>query len=106
MSRPILMTDALLSSIRTHPHLPRHSWYFIAGTALSALNRPEEVPLVFQHAVDRGVGEASRSMEVEDQLRMARKMREALIKAAAVYGLPKVRSRRILERIQAHTWPS
>lgn len=84
------MTDSFLSNIRSHPRLPLHTWYAIAGTTLSALNRPEEVPIVFKHALEKGVGGPASSLDSEQRLRVARRLREALVKATAVYGLPKV----------------
>ncbi|KAK5018259.1 hypothetical protein LTR39_001083 [Cryomyces antarcticus] len=49
---PTILTPTLLSSIRTHPQLPQHSWYFIAGVTLSVINRPDEIPNVFNHALE------------------------------------------------------
>ena len=87
---PTVLSPALLSSIRTHPHLPRHSWYFITGVALSALNRPDEIPLVFKEALAKGAGLGDSEPSHSEQLTIARKMREALVKAAPIAGLPKV----------------
>ncbi|KAL2195059.1 AhpD-like protein [Corynascus similis CBS 632.67] len=64
-SLPVILTPAFLSSIRNHPNLPRHTWYLIAATTLSQLNHHDE------------------------KLRISRRMREALIKAAAVGGVPR-----------------
>ena len=87
---PAFVTPALLSSIRGHPQLPLHSWYFITGVTLSVLNRPEEIANVFQHALETGPGRTDAKPEHGEQLQMARKMREALVKAAPIGGLPKV----------------
>ena len=87
---PAIVTPALLSSIRGQPHLPHHSWYFIAGVTLSVLNRPDEIANVFQCALETGAGKAVARPEQEEQLQIARKMREALVKAAPIGGLPKV----------------
>ncbi|KAI9873920.1 MAG: bifunctional AP-4-A phosphorylase/ADP sulfurylase, partial [Pleopsidium flavum] len=89
VSLPAIVTPALLSSIRGHPQLPLHSWYFIAGVTLSVLNRPDEIPKVFQYAVERGMGNTDTKPQHEEQLEIARKMREALVKAAPIGGLPK-----------------
>jgi len=87
---PAIATPALLSSIRAHPQLPLHTWYFITGVTLSVLNRPDEIPKVFQYAVEKGVGRADgKPPKHEEQLEVARKMREALVKMAPVGGLPK-----------------
>jgi len=89
VSLPAIITPALLSSIRGHPQLPLHSWYFITGVTLSILNRPDEIANVFRHAMETGPGGVSKKPEHDEQLRIARKMREALVKAAAIGGLPK-----------------
>ena len=67
-----------------NPNLPTQSWYLIAGVTLSALNRPEEIQSVFKHAIEQDGG------STETQMQIARRMREALIKAAPIGGLPKV----------------
>ena len=87
---PAIVTPALLSSIRGQPHLPHHSWYFIAGVTLSVLNRPDEIANVFKCAIETGAGKATVRPEHDEQLQIARKMREALVKAAPIGGLPKV----------------
>ena len=88
---PRIVSPALLSYLRGHPQLPTHSWYYIAGVTLSVLNRPDEIPLLFQHALDPGGAKDDAKMEHAEQLMIARKMREGLIKSAAIGGLPKVR---------------
>ncbi|AEO63244.1 uncharacterized protein THITE_2108207 [Thermothielavioides terrestris NRRL 8126] len=86
---PGIITPALISSIRNHPNLPAHTWYFIAATTLSQLNRPDEIPKVYQHAVRHGHGPADDVPSRDEQLLISRRMREALIKAAAVGGVPR-----------------
>lgn len=93
---------SLLNSIRTQPHLPHHTWYLLAGVTYSSLNRPDKIPHVLQHALETGPGRgitddgssSSNSslakVSREDQVAMARRMREALIKGAVIGGLPKV----------------
>jgi len=88
-SIPSLISPAFLSSIRAHPHLPHHTWYFITGATLSALNRPDEIPHVFKYAIEKGPGALDSAQGHDEQLTMARKMREALVKTAAIVGLPK-----------------
>ncbi|KAI5458404.1 AhpD-like protein [Mariannaea sp. PMI_226] len=86
-STPI-MTPALINYIRRQPHLPRNSWYFIAATTLSSLNRPDELPKIYSHALE----EESSATEVngnEYYLLVSRRIREALIKSSAVGGMPK-----------------
>lgn len=89
ISLPTLVTPALLSAIRGHPQLPHHSWYFIAGVTLSVLNRSDEIASVFKYALDNGAGPTDTKPDHDEQLQIARKMREAIIKAAPIGGLPK-----------------
>ncbi|KAK2017877.1 carboxymuconolactone decarboxylase [Colletotrichum eremochloae] len=84
-----IITPALLASIRSQPHLPRHVWYFVAATTLTILNRPDEIPHIYQHALAHGVGPEDAKPGSDEQLTISRKLREALIKASAVGGLPK-----------------
>ncbi|KAL1837326.1 hypothetical protein VTJ49DRAFT_3985 [Mycothermus thermophilus] len=86
-SLPAIITPALLSSLRTHPNLPAHTWYFITAVTLSQLNRPDEIPKVYLHALQPSPGESPPSQD--DKLRISRRMREALIKVAAVGGVPR-----------------
>ena len=90
MPPPGIVTPALLSSIRGQPHLPRGCWYFVAGVTLNALNLAAEIPTVFNHAMENGAGSSTVKPDHSEQLNMARKLRESLIKAAAICGLPKV----------------
>jgi hypothetical protein len=86
-----LITPSLLASISGHPNLPRNSWYFIAATTLSLLNRPDEIPKIYQHALTHGSGGPRDIVpEVEEQLDISRRIREAMIKAVPIGGLPKV----------------
>lgn len=87
-SLPAIVTPALLSSLRSHPGLPGHAWYFIAATTLSQLNRPDEIPKIYQHALRHGLGDTVPSQD--EKLCITRRVREALIKAAAVGGVPRV----------------
>lgn len=90
MTLPTIMTEAFVSALRKHPVLPRHTWYFVSGVTLSALNRPEEISTVYKHAIERGVGSYDTVPSHDEKLEISRKMREALIKSAAICGLPKV----------------
>jgi hypothetical protein len=90
---PSIITPKLLSSIRAHPNLPRHSWYFITSVTLSCLNRPDEIGQVWEWAVENG-GDKNGGVKMgeDEQLRTVRRIREGLVKSAAVVGLPKVYS--------------
>ena len=85
-----VITPALLSSVRRQKHLPRDCWYFVVGVTLNALNLSTEIPTVFKHAIENGGGSIDVKPGHGERLEIARKMREALIKAAAITGLPKV----------------
>lgn len=90
MAAPIL-TPALLAAIRKQPNLPQNTWYFIAATTLSALNRPDELPNVYKHAVEASPDIAEAIPGRDEQLSISRRIREALLKASAVGGMPRVR---------------
>lgn len=86
------MTPPFLSSLRTDVGLPPNTWYIIAATTLSILNRPDQIPYVFKHAINSGSEESNVKLHSAEQLKIARRMREALVKASAIGGLPKVLS--------------
>jgi hypothetical protein len=88
---PAIITPTLLNSIKRCPNLPRHTWYLITAATLSILNRPDEIPKVFKHAIELGPDHIDRAPDSEEQLKISRRIREALIKSAAIGGLPKVR---------------
>lgn len=87
---PPILTSDLMNSIREHPTLAPHTWYIIAATTLTILNRPDEVPRIYEHAITFGSGSIVSGTEHEEQLTILRRMREALIKRGAVVGVPKV----------------
>ncbi|OHE90660.1 carboxymuconolactone decarboxylase [Colletotrichum orchidophilum] len=84
-----IATPALLASLRNQPHVPKHAWYFIAATTLTILNRPDEIPHIYNHVMRHGLGPDDVMPGPEEQLTILRKLREALVKASAVGGLPK-----------------
>lgn len=85
-----VFTPALLSTLRNHPALPAHSWYIIAASALTVLNRPDEIQNIYSFAIERGGHGAEVKPGPEEQLSVTRRIREALIKTSAVGGVPKV----------------
>lgn len=90
MPPPSIITPALLSSLRSTPRLPQHCWYYITGITLSALNRPDEIPHVLSWTLENGISPSDNRAPAEsEQLKVARRMREGLVKSAAVLGLPK-----------------
>ena len=90
-----ILNPSYLASLRSHPGLPRHTWYFIAGVTLSTLNRPDEIGTVFKYALERGVHPEDDGpiRDEAEKLKIARRMREALVKSSAIIGLPKVSQR-------------
>ena len=89
-SLPSILTPELLKSIREHPDLPPNSWYIIAAATLTILNRPDEIPKAYEHALDFRRSKTASKADHEHQLKILRRMREALIKTSAVGGVPKV----------------
>jgi len=89
---PSIITTNLLSTLRETPHLPPSTWYLLAATTLSTLNLPHLIPQVFTHAIEH-THAPSASTEtkpiISEQLLIARRTREALVKSSAIIGLPK-----------------
>jgi hypothetical protein len=87
---PPVLSETFLSSLRSHASLPRQSWYFIAAVTLSILNRPDEIAKVYQHALDCGALEKDSLLLNDVRMAVTRRIREALIKASTIGGVPKV----------------
>ena len=98
---PPIVTSSLLTKIRSHPQLPPHTWYIISSVTLSALNRPDQIPNIFHSAINQGIRPEVNGtvLNHDEQLRIARRLREGLVKSAAVVGLPKVRTLQHLQSI-------
>ena len=92
MARPLppVVTAELLESMSKDDHLPRHSWYIVAATTLSQLNRPDQVATVYQHAINQSSISSTQQPSEDERQDISRRIREALIKASAVTGVPKV----------------
>ncbi|EFX01450.1 putative carboxymuconolactone decarboxylase [Grosmannia clavigera kw1407] len=80
-SKMAIMTPEFLEAIASQRDLPKYTWYFIASTVLCVLNRPQEIQRVYLYAIEHASN--------EEQLHVSRRMRDALIKTAAVGGMPK-----------------
>ncbi|KAK7935148.1 hypothetical protein PG985_000643 [Apiospora marii] len=78
---PSIITSKVLASLRNYPNLPPHCWYLVAATTLAVLNQPHGIRDVYKYEVDQS-GD-------DQRLFILRRMREALIKASAVGGVPK-----------------
>ena len=81
------LTESYVRSLNHDPKLPRDSWYFVAAVAFAALNRPDVIPDLLKVAIEK----RERNSDGEG-ITVVRRLREALLKSAAVIGLPKVRS--------------
>lgn len=79
---PPILTPELLNSIREYSDLPPRTWYIIAVTTLTILNRPDEIPKVYEHALQFGPSRTPSNLDHEEQLEILRRIREALIKQA------------------------
>ncbi|KAG4411250.1 hypothetical protein IFR04_015611 [Cadophora malorum] len=82
-----IITPSLLNYMQTHPHLPEHTWYLIAATTLTILNRPDEIRVIFKHALGPGLDRFP--VDHPQQISITRRLREALLKASSVGGVPK-----------------
>jgi hypothetical protein len=86
---PPIITASLLESL-SNEKLLEGLWYLIAATTLSQLNRPDQVVIVYQHAINQSTRLYHGKDLVARQMLISARIREALIKASAVSGLPKV----------------
>lgn len=77
-----IATNDFLDQLCSTEELPEDTWYFIAAVALSTLNKPGEIADILQFAIA--------GHKHDEQVRIASRIREALIKSAPVVGLPKV----------------
>lgn len=93
----MIVTPDLLNSLRGEPTLPDDVWYIVVATVLCILNLPDEIQAVYKHAVGQGHGSnglpnGTEPVTEHEQRRIARRLREALLKASAIGGMPKVRT--------------
>ena len=94
---PSSIDTEFLNELRDNSNIPKDSWYFIAAATLTVLNRPENVVLVLSHAIGS-------TTDAKEQLRVTRRIREALIKSASIGGLPKASTVFLfpMTKIQSH----
>lgn len=91
-----VVTPDLLDTLRSQPDLPEDIWYLVVAASLVLLNRPDEIQTVYNHAIGPGHGAVGLQnggaalTDDQEQLRIARRLREALLKTSAIGGLPKV----------------
>lgn len=105
---PNAVTPRLLDTLRSQPGLPDDVWYTVVATTLCILNRPGEIQAVYRHAVaaDRHDAGADVVADYARQLRIARRLREALLKTSAIGGLPKVSKQASQQRVGHSTTPA
>jgi len=80
--RPAVFSRETLDELQNTRGIPNDSWYVIAAATLCCLNRPDDLILVFKHAIES-------AKDPQEQMRIARRIREALIKSAGICGLPR-----------------
>ena len=70
----------------------RDPWYLVAAVAFSASNRPEEVPALFQYALEdlRKENQGPDDARKNDRLTLARRMRECLFQGGLLCGYARV----------------
>lgn len=76
-----IITPDRLAKLASTPLLSK-SWYFVAAATFSVCNQPDEIPKIFEYMINNQTSH-------DDQLAVAQQIREALLKGAALGGLPK-----------------
>lgn len=76
-----ILTAQRLAKLAKYPLL-ESSWYFVAAATLSVCNRPDEIPILYKYVLDHTPDRAN-------QEKVTSQFREALLKGAALAGLPK-----------------
>lgn len=95
-----LATPEFLSTLKaafppTAPNTPSYLWAMIAVVSFSASNIIEAVPLVFKYVLDDLIQAQTQAGTPQDaahaeQLVLARKIREAVLRAGLLCGMPRV----------------
>lgn len=78
-----ILIPSRLSKLANTPYLADR-WFFIAAAAFSVCNVPEAVPVIYNYAIDN-----IKDKSPEAKFDVSQKMRESLLKSAALGGLPK-----------------
>lgn len=76
-----ILTPARLQTLSSFPLLSSN-WYYLAAATFSVCNAPEEVPVILEYMLQKTSGQTQ-------QFEVAQKIREAILKSAALGGLPK-----------------
>ncbi|KAF5324755.1 hypothetical protein D9611_004187 [Ephemerocybe angulata] len=77
-----------LASGGTNSSAISNPWYIVTAVALSASNKPDGVPRVFEHMLSQELKDHASDSQ-EDRLILARKFREAIFKSGLISGYPK-----------------
>ncbi|KAF5097533.1 hypothetical protein D0Z00_002365 [Geotrichum galactomycetum] len=89
-----ILTPARIQTLAKFPHL-QHTWHFIAAATLSVCNEPGEIPRLYTHVLNSLTPTATTAATTttesanSDRLHVTQQFREALLKAAALAGLPR-----------------
>ena len=86
----------LRNTLRGADAVLQNPWYIVSAVAYSSSNRPEGVPIVFQHVLadlKKAQTEQQTSAEAahKEQLLLARRVREAILKGGLLCGYSRVR---------------
>ncbi|KAF5100048.1 hypothetical protein D0Z03_000883 [Geotrichum reessii] len=83
-----ILTPARLQTLAKFPHL-QNTWHFIAAAALSVCNEPNEIPGLYEHVINSLVSSSVPETPNAERLRVSKQFREAILKSAALVGLPR-----------------
>lgn len=75
-----ILNAARLAKLASRPQLSS-SWYYVAAATFSVCNFPDEIPIIYEYML--------KNRPADEHMDISRKMREALLKAGALGGLPK-----------------
>lgn len=76
-----ILTPSRLNTLASF-NLLSNNWYYLAAATFSVCNFPDEVPVIFEYMISKTSGE-------KEQYKVAQEIREAILKSAALGGLPK-----------------
>ena len=85
----------LRSTLRGTDAVIGNPWYIVTTVAFGSSNRPEAIPVVFQHVLSdlkKAQAEQQANAEVahKEQLYLARRFREAILKGGLLCGYSRV----------------
>lgn len=80
----MILTPDRLAKLASTPLLNK-TWYFVAAATFSVCNQPDEIPRIFEYMMQQPHIKNNQKAQYE----MVQQIREALLKGAALGGLPK-----------------